>query len=270
MNMFEPDYEPSELDGEVFLSDAPLSLLMQGIENQFQVPTEYQRKDYVQSFITKYEYCREREDEETKDELDEYYAKFVRFMCDLFDRYLGIGFPAIEDMKDEDALDLIHMTYRFFIKNIKSNFRRLVNNYVEEHKAELTTDMEERKDVTFINFKGQIENEEDVLILSNLSMVVQEVLTNEYTVDEFLELVDSEDFLERDYVSNAYDRFLITGNFVPMYIEMTDEDLQQYLETKLRNKILSNYGNRKKIKKIIKDGEEVDDTVNEEDLSEDD
>ena len=91
MSYAEQAYEPSDLDGEIFLSDAPLSLLMRAIQTQFDSPAEYRRKDYIDSFITKYQFCRdhqEDEGEEFKEEIDEYYAQFVSFMQDLFENYL--------------------------------------------------------------------------------------------------------------------------------------------------------------------------------------
>ena len=263
MSYFDPEYEPSELDGEVFLSQAPLTLLMQAIETQFEMPGEYQRKDYVQSFISKYEHCRNLQDEETKEELDGYYGAFVRFMEELLHQYLSVGFPELENLPDDDALDLIHMTYRFFIKNIKKNFMRLVINYVDQHKDMLVEELEERRDITFLNFKGQIDDDGDVLILSNLSAVVQEVLSCDFSVDEFLELVNDGDFLECDFVADKYEEFEITGNFVPNYIKMVDTDLQLSLETKLRNTILKKYGDRKRLKKIIKQGESEENTEDE-------
>ena len=47
-------------------------------------------------------------------------------------------------------------------------------------------------------------------------------------------------------MKDNFDDFVITGNFVPKYIKMVDEDLRSTLESKIRNKILRNYPNRKK------------------------
>lgn len=257
MNYFEPDYEPSELDGEVFLSEVPLTMLLQAIESQFQNPTEYRRKDYVQSFITKLEHCRKVEDEETKEELDGYYGTFTRFMEDILAESFHVGFPTLENLPEDEALDLIHMTYRFFIKNIKKNFRNLIFSYVGAHKDELVENLEERRDVTYLNFKGQIDNDDDVLLLSNLSAVIEEILTIDFSVSEFLNLADDGDSLECEFLQDRYEDFEITGNFVPSYIAKVDEDFRNALETKLRNHILSNYSDRKKIKKIITDAEEL-------------
>ena len=52
----EYDYEPTEIDDELFLSEVPLELLEQSLEVQFNNPIEYRKRDYIQSFITKYEF----------------------------------------------------------------------------------------------------------------------------------------------------------------------------------------------------------------------
>lgn len=256
MSYFDGEYEPSELDGEIFLSEIPLSMLMKAIETQFDDPVEYRKKDYVQSFITKYQYCREyQDDEDNKDEIDEYYGMFVSFMEETMMKYLGVGFPNINDMNDEDALDLIHYTYRFFIKNIKKNFNHLILNYFTKNRDMIVADLEERKDITYIHLKDEIEDKDDVTILSNLNMIVTDILSSIGSVDEFLEYVQDIDYMECEYLTEQYEKFNVTGNFVEHYIGMTDVYFQRALETKLKNKILSKYAKKKDIKKAIKDYE---------------
>lgn len=265
MSYYIPDFEPTEVEAEKLLADAPLSLLMQGIETQFDDPFEHRKRDYVQTFITKYHYCRQYEDEETKDEIDEYLANFLSFFDDLMQRELGVGYPNLNDMNTDDALELIHLSYRFFITNIKKNFANLVTNYFTEHKSDLASDLEDRKDITTLNFKDQIDDQEDILILSNMDKVIREILSTDMDVDEFFKYVDDPDNMELEFVSEQYDLFEITGNFVADYIEMVDEDFRHTLESKLRNHILKKYDNRKKLKKIIKDGEDAEDDLTDDD-----
>lgn len=249
MSYNEQAYEPSELDGEIFLSDAPLSLLMRAIQTQFDTPAEYRRKDYVDSFITKYRYCKEQqedEDEEYKEEIQQYYIQFMSFMEDLFQRYLGVGFPRLDELGDEDALELVHLTYRFFIKNIKKNFLHLITNYLQDNKEEIVSELEDHHDVTIINFREQEISDDDSLILSNLDIVVQDILSVEFNVDDFFKYTQDIDYLEGDYVKDQYESFEITGNFVPKYVAMTDVEMHQWLETKVRNAILSSYSKRTK------------------------
>ena len=127
-------------------------------------------------------------------------------------------------MNSDDALELIHLTYRFFVTNIKRNFVNLVTNYFAEHKSDLASDLEDRKDITTLNFKDQIDDQEDILILSNMDKVIREILSTEMDVDEFFKYVDDPDNMELEFVSEQYELFAITGNFVSNYIDELIED----------------------------------------------
>jgi len=243
----ETDYEPTDFSDELFLSNAPINLIQKSIESQFQDPFEYRKRDYIQSFLIKYHFSKENLYEEELEEVEEIYDKFMEFMKDIFQSYLSIGFPELDDMGEDGEL-LILQTYRFFITNIKKNFINLIMSYIREHKEDLLDEeiAPKRKDVTTMNFKSEIENEEDVIILSNLSSIIHYILSQDITVDEFFELIESNNCLETEYVKEKFDEWLITGNFVRKYIDMINDDFYIELESKIRNKILKKYGKRKK------------------------
>lgn len=250
MSYLEEEYDASDLDGEILLSEAPLSLLMQAIETQFEDPIEYRRKDYLQSFIAKYEFCRENQDEAGDDykyELDEYYAEFMRFMETLLSQYFDVAFPDLDDTEDSDALELIHLTYRFFIKGVKKNFTRVVIGYLEDYKSEIASEFSDRKDVTSATLKGRVNDHDDIRILANLNNVVELLLDRigTITVEEFLNYVNDGDYMEGEYISDQYDEVSIVGNFVPKYTKFAKEELGYWLEVRLRQKILKKYNTEK-------------------------
>jgi hypothetical protein len=243
------EYEPTDIEDELFLSEVPLNLLEKAIESQFQDPLEYRKKDYIQTFITKYDFSKENLYEEEQENLEQMHDQFIKFIINIFDTYLSIGFPDIEDAEDDDQHELILLTYRFFIKNIKKNFVTLIINYINEHKEELVDEeiAPKKRDVTTLNFKVEINDENDVIILSNLGSVIRYILSQELTVDDFFELIKSDsNCLETEFVEEKFDEFLITGNFIQDYIKMIDENFFVELESKIRNKILKNYPKRKK------------------------
>ena len=49
-------YTPNEISSEEFLSEAPLDLIRESIKTQFSDPIEYNKKDYIASFINMYKY----------------------------------------------------------------------------------------------------------------------------------------------------------------------------------------------------------------------
>ena len=158
MNL-EYEYHPTDLEDELFLSEVPVELLQSSIKTQFQEPLEYRKKDYVQSFITKYEFSKDNMLEDDVIMLDLYRDKFLLFIENIFYEYLGIGFSNLDDMDVDDQNELIHLTYRFFIKNMKKNFVNIVNNYIKKHKNEIENDYIKKKDV--IEIYGRVEKRFD-------------------------------------------------------------------------------------------------------------
>lgn len=257
-------YEPTEIDDELFLSEVPLELLEQSLEVQFNNPLEYRKRDYIQSFITKYEFSANNLYEEERENLEQLHAEFISFITRLFEVKLNIGFPEIEDMDDETQHELIHMSYCFFIKNIKKNFVHYILNYIDKYKDEISDESicARKKDVTTLNFKSYIHDDDDVAILSNLDSVIRYILNQDVTVDEFFELCKTDgNCLETEFIEEKFNTFEITGNFIPDYVRMMDEDFFIEIESKVRNKILKKYpkGAADEIDALPEESEEVED-----------
>lgn len=236
------EYQGNDIDDEIMLSDLPLSLLMETIRSQFEDPMEYRKKDYVQTFINKYEYTKENITEDESDELEELYTKFISFMEKMFKEYLGIGLPYIEDDDEEKQEELVHFIYRYFIINIRKNFVNFIFNYIEDKKENLADGLEKKKDVTTLSFKGAVTDENDITILSNLSDIIDDVMCQDFTIDDFFKYSRTETTeLDIEFVSDKYENNEITGNFVSYYTEMVDENLKIEIESRVRNKMLKKY-----------------------------
>lgn len=238
------DYAPQDADDEVLLSEMPLSVLKGSIEKQFDDPIEYMGHDFVQSFITKYHVTKETyTEEEDFEELAELYDSFINFMESIFQTKLGIGLPELDNMGEDDQLELIHYIYRFFIINVKRNFSKFLFNWIEENKDEIADDLPKRKDVSTNSLREYIDNSNDLAILSNLASVIDMAIEDDtIDVDKFLNLSRGNGAnLENDYISEHYDTFDITGNFVESYSKLLKDSLRVELECKLRNKLLKKY-----------------------------
>ena len=53
-------YTPNDISYEEFLSEAPLDLIKESIRTQFSDPIDYNKKDYIASFINMYKYSEEK------------------------------------------------------------------------------------------------------------------------------------------------------------------------------------------------------------------
>jgi hypothetical protein len=264
-------YEPTDLEDEVFVSEVPMKLIEEAIESQFMDPLEYRKKDYVQSFITKYEFSEENYLEDDMEMLELSRDDFMRFLEKIFEDNLSVGFPDLEDKSIEDQHELVHLTYRFFIKNIKKNFVNCVINFIEENEEDITQRFEKRKDVTSINFSEEIVDEYDIHVLSNLGQIIDYIFTSlkdANDVDEFLRLCEGDEVcLELSFVQSGYENFDITGNFIEDYINMLDDDFLTEIQSKVRNKILKKYPYR--VRRTDIPSEETDDNTDGEETATD-
>lgn len=245
LNVFKGfDYEPNDMEMEIFLSDVPLKLMEQNIKLQFDDPVEHRKNDLVQTYLNSYKYTKQEMTEDDEEEIDNLSDEFLSFMIETFRVYLGIGFPTIEEMAEEDQYDLIHFVYRFFIMNIKRNFVNIVLNYIENNKQVLVSELPRKKDVATISLSKVVTDDSDLVILSNLEDVINLIFDDPelYDVENFLELcVRGESNLEAEYIDEKYDSFDITGNFTEKYCGMVDNDFKVTIECKVRNKLISKY-----------------------------
>lgn len=259
-----------DVDDADFLSEVPVSLIESSLEEQFLEPLEYRKKDYIKEYFAKYEDIKQNSVlEDEYQTADEEHDEFISYVKELFEKFLDISFVNLDDKSIEDQHEIIHNTYKYFIKNIKKNFVNLVCKELKENKSvyiEKVVDSAKR-DVTYLTFKEEIGNEEDAVIISNLSTIVAAIIDevkSEFTVEHFFEMSDygEADFI-RSYVIDAYNNFDLTGNFVPMYCDMIDTDFLNEIESKVRNFILKQYPMRKKKEEIAQQTEEkIEDVVN--------
>lgn len=226
-----------------FLTDTPLELKQMSIKRQFDNLGDSMKVDYVKSYIDQFEATRDNihtDDEQI--ELDQLQSDFVSFMLDLFQKKLGVGFD-IEDKPDDEQNEILHMTYRFFIRYCRKNFINVAHSYLfdDDNKDELqelfaTTGQE---NVIGRDYRREINDPYDVMILSNLTSAIAYALRQEYTIDEFLSACEGDEACsEIEFMRENMDDFTITGNFIPSYIALITDDLLEQIETRLRRKIL--------------------------------
>ena len=204
------NYFPMDIDDELFLTDVPLNVIENSLSTQFDDPLEYRKNDYVQSFITKYNFSRENYREEDLMDLDSIRDEFVSFMLEKFDTYFNVGFVDFDSLDEEHQHEAIHIIYRFFIKNIKKNFVNITWNYIQKRKKEIQEIVEKKKDVTTAAFKQEINNEYDIQVLSNMSKIIDYVFAQmrlSDDVDIFFKWCQGDDYiLELEYIKMMYSK----------------------------------------------------------------
>jgi len=267
-------YQPTDLEDELFITEVPVNILIGSIESQFQEPLEYKKRDYVQAFIDKYNFSKQNMLEDDQNDVELYRDQFVAFLKEKFDEYLSIGFPDFDDKEQEESHEILHLVYRFFLKNIKKNFVHIIMNYLDEHKSELLSSYDlKKRDVTTLNFKAELNDDEDVLILANLRDLIDHILDIVSNIDdifEFFRLCEGDEAdLELIYVKKLFEDMEVTGNFIPSYCAMIDDNFRIELQSKIRSKILKKYPKRTKNDNVSSDDLlENEDAINEDEVDE--
>ena len=99
--MYDYEFEPTPSDAEIFLSDEPINLLKQHIRSQFTDPMNY-KFDYVGSYIESFRMSvLQVETDDDENGLERMNDDFVRFMLNIFEKYLGLGFPDFEEKSNK-------------------------------------------------------------------------------------------------------------------------------------------------------------------------
>lgn len=237
------DYDSPEEDSEVMLSELPLTIIKDSIREQFEDPEKYGKNDFVQTFETRYVITKENMDEENEEEINELYIQFISFMRDIFKEKLSLGFPYLEDMSEEEQIELIHYTYRFFIINMKKNYTTFIFNYIMKHKTELAEKLPKKKDVTTNTLKTVVSDEDEVTIMASITDCIDMILNEgNVSVEEFLQLSRGNDAnLENDFINEKYDDFNINGNFVDEYSKLIDSITRTEIESHVRIMMLQKY-----------------------------
>ena len=229
-------------DTEEFLSEVSLSVLKENLLQQFR-DLGWVSVDYFDAFVRSFEYSmREVEDEDDVAELNRLKTDFFEFMTDLLRATVGIGFPSFLDTSDDDdAVDLMHFTYRFFALNIRENFLYFIWNFLNKYNEEISEQFEAKKDISYLAYRKKL-NDTDIMLISNLADIITYILTRDITIDEYFELCSGDESgVELMTVMNGYDEMTITGNFMPKYAKLIGPTLMLDIEQVVRSNILRKY-----------------------------
>lgn len=249
-------YNPTDIDSEIFLADEPFRLLKQHIRSQFKNPMDL-TIDYIGNFIETYSFSRsivETDEEDLK--LDQFRDEFYQFMQNIFSKVLDIEFPEFDVLSEEDQFDILHMTYRYFIINVKHNFSNYCINYIDNNKELIASTLDEKSDITSLGLKNYGVDKIDVLILSNLFDIIKTIIDNEETdIVDFVNASDwHEPWLETELMQDRIETNEIVGNFYPKYKNLLSNEVLREIEGKVRNKILKKYKNNERV--VVSEGED--------------
>ena len=217
-------YKPNDITSDTFLSEIPISLMKENIKAQFEDPLEYRKKDHVSTFQNTYTFSKDNlnvvDDFDDKADIDAIRDEFYVFMQQMFHHYFNIGFVNFDDMSQDEQDKLIHLTYRFFLINIRKNFSNLILNYIDDHRENYEGLADEQTDVTSLSFKKEVTDPVDMYILANMDDVITGILNQDISVDEFFQYCDKPD--------DNYEGLIVSS----------DKDLLQLISKQVEIKLL--------------------------------
>lgn len=208
-------------DVDRIFGDFSIDIVKENIETQMQDPLMYE-EDYCDDVYQVISDAREELDhiDEYKQEINEIEDEFNKFLIDkLNDKFnLDIDLYALEDYQ---ISEMAKNCYEFFVINLRENLKRFLFNYIMDNKLQLAEMLDgeyKRKDVTTLNMKKSLKNKEDVLIMSNLIDVINYILDLEFDPSDFIEWCSEPGEVCSEYIKEATNSFLISGNYVPAMI----------------------------------------------------
>nr|DAI13603.1 MAG TPA: hypothetical protein [Caudoviricetes sp.] len=243
------DYEPTPIETEIFLTDEPMRLLLQQIKTQFENPSNNNKIDYVDSFINSYRASVDQiETDDDENDLDRLIREFMSKMMEFFRAYLDVEFVDASNLDYSTLLDRIHMTYRYFILNIKHNFSAYCGNILDRNMDKYVNMLESTNNLTESNYKVNLSDENLSIILSNMYTIIDDIISSmNGSIDEFIRYSDyNNPRLETQIVDDLFDNFQLVGNFLEKYSMCVDTGLKKEIELKLKKELLHRYREQNK------------------------
>lgn len=223
------DYEIlNTIDLDILLSDLPIDLIKENIryqiDNPLGVASDYSTivMDKCNTILKEYSQV-----EDVKNEIEQTMEEFYRFMIHLIDEKFNLDIN-YENMSAHQVIMTGHILYKFFILRYRKNVSRFIYKFIVKNKKKLAanyTNDDKRKDVVTVVLKKKTKNKDEIRILSNLPLVIKDILSLEHQPEEFMEMCCSTDLYEAEVIKELIEDFTISGNFTDSYLSLI---LDQY------------------------------------------
>lgn len=219
--MIKDNDEINVFDVERILGDLSIDIVKENIITQINDPLIYE-SNYCDDVYETLEEARDElgHVEEYKIEIEEIAVDFNNFLIDTLNSKFDLDIDR-DSLESYQVEELARNCYDFFVVNLKENLTTFIFNYILDNKtylAEMLDTEYKRKDVTTLNMKKSLKNKEDVVIMSNLIDVINYIIGLEFDPSDFIEWCSEPGEASSEYIKDATNSFLISGNYVPAMI----------------------------------------------------
>lgn len=244
----EDDYNlSSTTEIDMLLVDLPLELLKENLRYQINDPLSTD-VNYVESVIDK---IREMKNaygdiDDAQRNIDSLIVNFFGFIIQEIDNKFKLDIEI--DYNDvSEVMETGTNLYFFLILRYRKNITKFLYRYINRNRKKLVEEFEslyKKKDVTTITLKKKIKNKDDVLIISNLPVIIKYIMNLDIEPLEFLDYSAGESHYEGNYIKELITDGDLIGNFVPNYLDVIVNDydyildeIQTEIKIKLMNKL---------------------------------
>lgn len=223
--MFDDNYEPASMnEASDLLADLPFDLIMANISEQIDDPM-INHVNYVDTIIDKCELCKESlsHDPESISKIDSELTKFFIEIMNKLNAKFNLCIDVNELATYNDIAKVGRVLYEYFIIRYTKNISKYVINYIKHHKSEFIDYYGDKvqKDVTTLAHKKNVDNPDDLIIISNLASIVNYILTLDIEPYEFVDLSGGKNNFNCATIKELINNNLLIGDFVEPYISIS-------------------------------------------------
>ena len=217
----------NNIDLDMLLSDLPLELIISSIDHQIKNPldvgTDFCTIVFDKCAAVLKEYKGIEEVEKEIEELNTKFNSSISFSTSSIPLYY-------DGLTNYDLTKMTLMMYKFFILRYRKNVSRFIYNFIQKNKKMISEQFlndDKRKDITTIVMKKITKNKDDIRIISNLPIIIKNILDMEHDPLDFMELAAPVDLYYADEIKKLLEDFTLAGNFTKPYLNTV---LYQYTD----------------------------------------
>lgn len=215
---FDEQYVVSDTEIEMAILDTPLPLFKDLVRDQVR---EMRTVNYFEIIVDKLNYMKSLygDDPDTMSKINmlttEIATFFIDEICNKFD--LSHSF----DRHPGDLMEIAEAMYNSMILNYQKNIRKYLKSYITENRKEIADQYSnKKKDVTTASVKKKVRNREMISIVSNLPIVVRDLIAVAPTIEGYFETFND---YENGLVFEAFNTLELAGSMDKFFGVLTDE-----------------------------------------------
>jgi hypothetical protein len=203
------------------LSDFPLDLIKENIYEQISNPL-MSSTNYFNIVMEKYNIIKHNFSD-NPDDFKNFENVIIDFCNDVLNSISEKYNLGIDNIDTPELFPTTEAVYNYFILNYKRNVVRFFYSYITDNRntlAESYEKMAKKKDVTTLNYKRQLKEREDVIILSNLSSIVSYIKSIQIESLDFVDMTTESDDIDDRTIELLINRGMMNGDFVNDYLDI--------------------------------------------------